>query len=523
MRRLNIARPFFFLVLAYTFSFAQSSSHEQRTAHYLGAIRDQPPLVLAFLREMPKGADLHNHLGGTVYAEDLIDYSAQDNLCLDRSTMTAIKGPCDAACAPQAAIPAISCGYRDQVLYNSIIDAWSMRNWERGRESGHDHFFATFLKFDMPFQNHIGDEIAGEMQRAAADHLQYVELMHTIGGMQSAQLGAKLGWSNDFTVMREKLLSGGLKDAVSAAREELNRDESTANTDLGCKNESSTDARTRSSSPEPAATSACGVKIRFLYQVLRGLPPEQVFAQILTGFELASADPRVVGLNLVMPEDWYVPMHDFKLHMKMLDYLHGIYPNVHISLHAGELAMGLVPPEGLSFHIRDSIEVGHAERIGHGVDVMNEHDPLDLLREMARRKILAEICLTSNDVILGVKGKDHPFPIYRQYQVPVALATDDEGVSRSDMTHEYLRAVETYNLSYIDLKQMARESLEHSFLPGASLWSDVERAHAVSACAAEHAASSIQSASCKQFLAASEKAQLQWKLEHEFAVFEQRF
>jgi adenosine deaminase len=80
--------------------------------------------------------------------------------------------------------------------------------------------------------------------------------------------------------------------------------------------------------------------------------------------------------------------------MAMLDYLHGIYPKVHISLHAGELAMGLVPPEDLTFHIRASVEQGHAERIGHGVDVMNEKDPIRLLKEMADRNVLVEICLT---------------------------------------------------------------------------------------------------------------------------------
>jgi adenosine deaminase len=197
---------------------------------------------------------------------------------------------------------------------------------------------------------------------------------------------------------------------------------------------------------------------------LRGLPKEEVFAQIVLGFELAQADSRFVGLNLVMPEDWYVPMHDFALHMEMLDYLHGVYPKVHISLHAGELAMGLVPPEGLAFHIRQSIEQGHAERIGHGASVMNERDALGLLREMARRKVLVEICLTSNDLILGVRGQQHPLPAYMRYGVPVALATDDQGVSRSDMTHEYLRAAETYGLTYSDLKRSARKSLEYSFL-----------------------------------------------------------
>jgi hypothetical protein len=264
----------------------------------------------------------------------------------------------------------------------------------------------------------------------------------------------------------------------------------------------------------------CEVQIRYLYQVLRGLPPEQVFAQIAMGFELASADPRVVGLNLVMPEDWYIPMRDFDLHMRMLDYLHNIYPRVHITLHAGELAVGLVPPEGLSFHIRHSIEQGHAERIGHGVAVMNEHNAVDLLREMAHRKILIEICLTSNDTILGVRGKDHPFPIYRKFGVPVALATDDEGVSRSDMTHEYLRAFETYSLSYSDLKQMARQSLEHSFLPGSSFWKNIDHSQPVEAC--KHVGAGEPS-SCKKFLSENERARTQWQLEREFVEFERHF
>ncbi len=149
-----------------------------------------------------------------------------------------------------------------------------------------------------------------------------------------------------------------------------------------------------------------------------------------------------------------------------------MYPNVHISLHAGELAPGMVPPEGLRSHIRLAVEQGHAERIGHGVDVMYENRPYDLLKEMAAKHVMVEINLTSNDVILGVKGREAPFPIYRRFRVPVALSTDDEGVSRIDLTHEYVRAVETYGLSYADLKQMVRTSIEHSFTPGESLWRD---------------------------------------------------
>ncbi len=167
--------------------------------------------------------------------------------------------------------------------------------------------------------------------------------------------------------------------------------------------------------------------------------------------------------------------------------------------------MGLVPPEGLRFHIRESVERGHAERIGHGVSVMNEDQPLDLLRQMARQKILVEICLTSNDLILGVWGDAHPLPIYLKYGVPVALATDDEGVSRSDMTHEYLRAVQTYDfLGYKELKRMARMSLEHSFLPGSSLWIDDSRL--VAACANDRAGAQKISAACRKFLDANQWA-----------------
>ena len=152
--------------------------------------------------------------------------------------------------------------------------------------------------------------------------------------------------------------------------------------------------------------------------MLRGLPQEAVFAQIVLGFELASSDPHFVGLNLVMPEDWYVPIHDFNEHMAMLDYLHGVYPKVHISLHAGEIALGLVKPEDLSFHIRASVERGHAERIGHGVDVMLEKDPIGLMKEMAARNVLVEINLTSNDQILGVSGDDHPLPDLHEVRRP---------------------------------------------------------------------------------------------------------
>jgi adenosine deaminase len=511
-----LVHRFVIVVLAFNASlaFAASSpaqpkgSPEQRTARYFDAIRDQPSFLLPFLQQMPKGGDLHNHLAGAIYAESFIDYAAEDGLCVDRTTSLLLAPPCDRSCEKYASKPAVHCAYQDHVLYNSMVDAWSMRNWTPDESSAHDHFFASFDKFALAMTLHIGDMLAEARSRAAADHLQYLELMHTADGMQAAELGLQTGWNDDLASARQKLLANGMGELVSATRKQLDTDEATAVKDLKC--------------GTAQADSGCQVQVRYLYQVLRGLPREMVFAQILLGFELAQADPRFVGLNLVMPEDWYTPMHDFDLHMRMLDYLHGVYPKVRITLHADELAMGLVPPEALRFHIRESIEKGHAERIGHGVTVMNERDPLQLLHEMAEKNILVEICLTSNDVILGVSGNHHPLPAYLKEGVPVALSTDDEGVSRSDMTHEWLRAVQSYGFRYSDMKRFARQSLEHSFLPGASLWAGTKDFRRTPACSADVPGPKAPSPGCAKFLAASERAQVQWKLETEFSDFEVR-
>ena len=230
----------------------------------------------------------------------------------------------------------------------------------------------------------------------------------------------------------------------------------------------------------------------------------------------------MVGLNLVMPEDFYIPMKDFPLHMQMLGYLHQRYPKVHISLHAGELVQGLVTPEGLRFHIRDSVEIAHAERIGHGVDVMNETNPEQLLHEMAQRGVMVEICLTSNDVILGISGAKHPLRQNMHAGVPVALATDDEGVARSDMSSEYLRGAEDQKLTYLELKKMARTSVEHAFVPGTSLWREGRDFVVVSQCAKDMPGAKARSVTCHQFLQSSDKARLQWELESEFKQFEAR-
>jgi len=134
--------------------------------------------------------------------------------------------------------------------------------------------------------------------------------------------------------------------------------------------------------------------------------------------------------------------------------------------------------------------------------------------------VMIEICLTSNATILGVTGNRHPLGEYIRAGVPVALATDDEGVSRSDMTQEYLRGALDQDLSYAQLKKMARTSLEHAFISGASLWSDAGNFMPVKDCATDFRTPQPPSATCRSFLNNNEKANLQWILESQLITFE---
>lgn len=486
---------------------AAAGTAEQRAARAYEAARANPLDLEAFLARMPKGADLHYHLTGGIYAETFLRDAAEDGFCVDLASH-ALLAPQPLCGAGQVAAAE---AFTDQNLYDTLINAYSMRSFVPSPGlSGHDHFFDTFGKFETVSNRHGGEWLDEIASRAAAQNEQYLEIMVTPDFSHTIQIAKQIGWRDDLTQLRDALLARGLRDDVAVARAEEDAAEASRRALEHC--------------GAPEEMPGCKITIRYLYQVLRGFPKEQVFAQTLLSFEAASADPRFVGINYVMPEDGTISMADYALHMKIVGFLHGVYPNVHISLHAGELAPGLVPPEGLCCHIRLAVEDAHAERIGHGVDVMYEDRPHELLKELAAKHVMVEINLTSNDVILGVSGKDHPFPIYRKFHVPVALSTDDEGVSRINMTHEYARAAETYALSYAELKQLVRTGLEHNFLPGESLWREPDAlTRAVAACAPDAPGAAKPSAACAAFLKSSEKAQQQWELERRFREFEGGF
>jgi adenosine deaminase len=516
--------PFALLIVALSiFAAAQTAppahkvvdGYEARTARAFEAAKKQGPLALrAFLVDMPKGADLHVHLSGAVYAESFIRAAAEDGLCVDPKALSFLK-PTAGACATDhiaaSELLAKTQTPANQDLYDRLINAFSMRSYvPTSGWSGHDQFFSTFGHFGGTDKRHTGEWIDEVVTRAAAQNEQYVELMETPPFGHAATIAYKLGWDANLAEFRQKLLDAGLDQEVDAAQEHIEIALALRNKLEHC--------------GTSEAAPGCKVQVRFIYQILRDFPKEQVFAQTLLGFEAISKIPEFVGINFVQPEDGYLCMTDYTLQMRMMDYLHSAYPKVHITLHAGEVAPGLVTPDGLKFHIRQAVELGHAERIGHGVDVMYEDDAPGLLKELAAKHVMIEINLTSNDGILGIKGADHPLSFYRKAGVPVALSTDDEGVSRIDLTHEYVRAALEYGLSYADLKQMARTGMEHNFLPGKSLWAEEDKfSSPVTACRGQILGSETPSAACKAFLDGSEKATAQWEQEGRLRAFEAKF
>jgi hypothetical protein len=486
---------------------------EQKVAQYFETIRKSPSQLWAFLLKMPKGGDLHNHLSGSIYAESYIQWAAENGLCVNNQSLALLVPQTKSACDPKLnQIPA-SVALTNSVLYQQLVDAWSMRNWQLSVDSGHDHFFNSFGKFGPATYDQTGRMIAEAATRAAHGQVLYLELMLTPDGTMSSDMGKQVVWDGNVDSTLNKLKTNGIAKAAAAGVKALQDAETLKNQLLKC--------------GSPQADPGCSVTIRYIAQVSRGGSLGSVFAQMVTGFALAS-DPssKVVALNLVQGEDGSASMQNFRVHMQMLQSLRSLYPQAHLTLHAGELAPGLVPPDGLTFHIRESVMTARAERIGHGVDVMHEDQPDELLTEMARRRVMVEICLSSNDLILGISGSQHPLATYLKFGVPVALATDDEGVSRSEISREFLKAAQDQGLGYVQLKTMARNSLQYAFIAGGSVWSDGDsknRFVAVSQCIEDIAVMKLVSNSCRDYLAGSDKAKLQWQLEENLTAFERGF
>jgi adenosine deaminase len=427
------------------------------TAAAFDSARDNHTTLRVFLNRMPKGGDLHTHLSGSVYAEHFITWAAARELCIDIANMLLAKLACERTAGAVAVVDAL----RDQRLYDRLVNAFSMRAFlpTPSIPTGHDEFFATFDRFNAASSGHFVDMAADQLRQYDRENVQYVELMVSFNcPNERERLRAAIRDKTDDAERLAALQSAGLAECVAARRSDVVANFERVRAALAC-------------DPQNAQP-GCRVTVRLIGQVLRDAPLDDVLIQTAITADLIRAQPLVVALNFVEPEDSLIARRDYTRHMEIIRFL---AKDVPVTLHAGELWLGLVPPHDLTFHIREAIEIAGARRIGHGVALAFERDPDGLLAEMRGRPVAVEICLTSNDVILGVRGKDHPLPAYLAAGVPVVLSSDDAGVSRINLTNEYFRAARDYGLDYRTLKAIARNALIYAFLDEAQKRKEIER------------------------------------------------
>lgn len=467
---------------------------EAATARRFEEARRDEPSLTAFLRAMPKGGDLHHHFPAGIFSEEGLRMAIERGLFFDPAT-----GRFEAETGP-GRVPAERLLVDDGLRYQFLNGA-SMRGPFVGPTGGHDKFFQTFGVLGSALPNlDLAPRLVEILRRARLENIQYLELQagpadEVLERVKAAAL------VTDTPEELPRRLKPQIDAYIVAATKELDRWEREAADKVG------PDRRT---------------DVRYLITAFRTDTDPRIMATWAAGFAQMKADRRVVGVNLAGLEDHPLSQDGFERQMRILDGLWRRFDRPNVSLHAGELNLWVSPPEPMASRIRRSIELGHARRIGHGVSVAWENDVAGLLRKMRTDGVAVEVCPSSNALILGVEGDRHPFRLYRRAGVPLTINTDDEGINRSTLTMEFVRAVRGFNLSYRDVKELVRNSLEYSFLAGASLFADRDYRRVRPNYRRLKERGWIPTPEEARLLASSDKAAVQVRLERALYEFELR-
>jgi adenosine deaminase/aminodeoxyfutalosine deaminase len=125
-----------------------------------------------------------------------------------------------------------------------------------------------------------------------------------------------------------------------------------------------------------------------------------------------------------------------------------------LTAHAGETT----GPES----VWGALNIG-AERIGHGLSAV--HDP-ELMEVMAQKQVPMEVCITSNLRTGACKGmQEHPVKKFFDEGLMITLSTDDPAMFQTSLNKEFEIAHQEFGFSEEHLRELARNSIEASFLP----------------------------------------------------------
>lgn len=436
--------------------------------YYSDLVSDVTPKIAEltlFTTLMPKGGDLHHHYSGSLYAETYLDWLDASRYCVCSASECKSRTKSGTESVPQFGIvkqlasgtclsaEAMRTDKKHAGFYRELLKRWSNKDF-----ANHFHeqlapdqqFFETFGFFGpvSDYAYHEGLQLL--KQRAIAENLGYLETM-----LKSAPAVERPAWATSLNTLNSQTTDQLLEQVLSAAVTAMAADAG-VNAAVG----------EYADSHEAAAAGIddSSFRLRFLAYVSRNSEPAKVFSGLYAAFAAAERSPLIVGVNMVGPENGYIAMRDYSLHMKMLRFLKQRFPSVKLALHAGELVLGMVPPEGLQHHINEAVGVAGADRIGHGVDIVHEAGAYQLLDMMKSRNVAVEINLTSNAFILGVENEAHPLALYGQQDVPFVISTDDSGVSRNNLSDEYLQFTSRYRPTYDELKAVVYNSIRYAFL-----------------------------------------------------------
>lgn len=183
-----------------------------------------------------------------------------------------------------------------------------------------------------------------------------------------------------------------------------------------------------------------GIECRLLLDHSRRRPLDR----LRQTYELAVRHDRVIGIGLAGDEAY--PLAPFA---EVLDAARDA--GLRLVHHAGESAGAA--------SVREALDVGHAERLGHGIRVLDDDA---LVAEVRERGVPLEVCPTSN-VLLGLVPSlaDHPLPRLREAGLTVTVNTDGE----TALADEYARLREVFGYGDETLAELARASVTASFAP----------------------------------------------------------
>ncbi len=433
---------------------------EQKAAQYLQKIRNNEAQLTAFMAQMPKGGDLHHHFSGSIYAEPLLEKAIKLDYYLHTETMAVAKD--QAGQKNWKRFSELASEGRLEGIKNEILRRWSVKDFYTGFYPSDQLFFESFDKFLPALHEEYSPGMVELKNRAIAENVSYLETMFTpvyskvnIQDLTAydAELRQLMHQSDQQAVLN--LLENIYSKLMQ--KESMNQAVIWNNSFIQHLHDSLKIDDERFS-------------MRYQKYVLRFKNPVDLFKDIVISFMSANQSDLVVGVNMVAPEHGENSMKDYRLHMLMFQFCHQKFPRVKYSLHAGELAMGQVAPENLTWHIDEAIHTAKANRIGHGVDMPYEKHSYELLRYMSHQKIPVEVNLVSNRFILQIKGDKHPIKLYHDFKVPMVISTDDAGVLRTSLTEQFVLLAKSYPFfTYANIKQLVYNSLDYSFIKEAAI------------------------------------------------------